>query len=113
MARSIGHINSASQPRKLYLGFDHLGARPGERIKDYDWHTVPLGVDVSHDLVERPIRDLFCGAGNVFQIALGIEIVHRDSRPWHHIVKMIEQQILPRELELILRIPAAEERSQG
>ena len=40
--------------------------------------------------IERPVRRLLCGTGNVVQIPHGVEIIHGDSRAWHDVVKMIE-----------------------
>ena len=113
MARGIDHFNLFGRTRKLYLRLNHFRSRPGKRIENHNRYTVPLGIDVSQNLVERTMRELVGRTGNIFQISLGVEIVHRDSGTGHDIVEVIEEQILPGELELILCIRPAEEGGHG
>jgi hypothetical protein len=111
MARAVDHFNLPSRARKLNFDLDHFRSRPGERIENHDRHTITLRVDVSQNLVERTICYLTRRTSNLLQIALGIEIVHCDAGARHNIVKVIEQQILPGEFELILRVRAPKKRS--
>src|ERR1700683_2422677 len=97
---------------KLRLDFDYLGSRPRDRIENHGWHAVALSVNVSQYFVERAICDLLRGAGYVFEISFGVEIIHSDPGARHNVVKVIKQQILPGKLELIMRVRAAVERSQ-
>src|SRR5580704_1847871 len=109
MAYSVNYLDLFSLAGKLGFDFDHFCSCPGERIENHNWHAVTLGIDVSQNLVKRDVRDLTCRAGDVFQIALGIEIVHCDSGTGHDIMEVIEEQIFPGKFELILPVRTAEQ----
>ena len=48
---------------------------------------------------------------HVFEIAFGIEVVHRDARARHDVVEMVEEKILPGKLQFAVRIRTAVEGS--
>ena len=56
------------------------------------------------DLVQRVAGDFACGTVDIFQVSLGVEIVHGNSRSRHDVVKVVEEQVLPRQLHLVLGI---------
>ena len=87
--RPLRYCGAASGSCTLNLG--DVGPRPREGIEQHHRHAVSLRVDVGGNLAQRP-RCHFVGcAVDILQIALGVQIIHRDPRPRHDVVKVIEQ----------------------
>ena len=76
-------------------------------------NAIALRVDVRGDFAQGAHGYFFRSAIHIFQIALRIQIVHRDSRARHDVVEVIKQQILPGQFHSILRVRAPVERGKG
>src|SRR5579862_2022099 len=113
MALGIDNLNLLCLPRELCLNLDYLSSRPGQRVEYHDGNSIALSVDVSQNLTEGLIRDFAIYPSDVLKIALCVQIVHRNTGTWHDVMKLIEQKILPREFQFILRIVSAEQKCHG
>ncbi len=59
---------------------------------------------MSDDFAECTLADFIRSSRDVFQIALGIQIVHRNAGAGHDVMEMIEEQPLPCQFHVVLRI---------
>ena len=107
LSRYIADLDPFWRRGQLRLDFGNIGARPRQRIEDHQRHALAFGVDVRGNLTQRSLRDIIRGPVDIFQIALCLKIIHRDARPRHDVVEVIEQQVLPDVLDPIRRIAAS------
>ena len=92
----------------MYLGLNHFFPRPRERIVDDYRNTGALRVDGGGEFVERAFEDGIAGAPDIFQVALGIEIIHGNARPGKNVVEIVKQEPLPCSAEIVRGIALAE-----
>src|SRR5690349_15738101 len=111
LARRIDHRNLLRGTGHLRLDLDYLGTRPGQRVKHDDWLAIPSRIDPGCNLPLRLVDDLVPSPTHVAQIAASIQIVHSYSRSRHDVVKMVEQQTLPRAIHFFLRISESVQQS--
>ena len=77
--RDPWRAHEEARRRQLRLNLGDFFSRPREGIEDHYGYAIALRVDPRGDLAKRSSGDVIRGAIHVFEVALGIQIVHGNA----------------------------------
>ena len=90
LSRGVHNFHGRRCSRKLYRSLYDLAARPRQRVEHDHGSSRAARTDVRRNFRQRSVKNSVAHALDVFEVALGVEIVHRNARTWKNVVEVIK-----------------------